>query len=381
MRKELKKFSDSYNLKGAVFLLTANGKVAETINFRDDMSRAVVVLGTPALATEDPVQANKLSQFLASHREGEDSQVDPQELYRFSRAATTVNRLCSLAVKHRNDYGAILLVGKLFKDTRFRRHLSRWVLDSEQPFASPDDIIEPLKQYFQSNEASQLKNLLDYSLKPNPAAAKLRQSAEEANHNRLRPLEAKYTQPRTFMPLNKERRELLERSLREEEDSRRRANTDPASLAGAEAQQQPPQEELDRASRRVLGNNGTVIEKPPEQPAQKPAVSLLKPLSHEEALQRGASEDLEMTVTYVPDSERLRSSENQIKKSQILRTNEGKTKLMCNICYETEKSFQVSKCGHISCEQCWDIRLKDLMECPICKQKVRRKTLIQIIDQ
>ena len=381
MRKELKKFSDNYNMKGAVFLLTANGRIAETINFRDDMSRAVVVLGAPAVSSEDPVQANKLAHFLATYREEEDSQTDLQELYRFSKAATTVNRLCSLAIKHANDYGAILLVGQVFKDPRFRRHLCRWVLDNEQPFACPDEVIEPLKQFFAANESSQLKNLLNYSLKANPAAApKNKLSAEEANYHKLKPLEAKYAQPRTFMPLNRERRELLERRLKEEEETRARPGPEAAGLP----EREPPQDSLDRASRRVLGNDGEVIEKPetkPEEPAGRAPVALLQPLSHAEALQRGVSEDLEMTVTYVPDSEKLRSAENRIKKSQIMQANQGKTKLMCNICYETEKSFLVSKCGHISCEQCWEIRLKDLMECPICKQKVRRKTLIQRIDE
>jgi len=37
-----------------------------------------------------------------------------------------------------------------------------------------------------------------------------------------------------------------------------------------------------------------------------------------------------------------------------------------------------ASCGHILCEDCWDKCLKIKLECPICKRKVREKSLTNL---
>ena len=50
--------------------------------------------------------------------------------------------------------------------------------------------------------------------------------------------------------------------------------------------------------------------------------------------------------------------------------------LNCPICYESEgKQFLLSKCGHLLCQECWNCTLDIKLECPLCKAKVRHKTL------
>ncbi len=51
--------------------------------------------------------------------------------------------------------------------------------------------------------------------------------------------------------------------------------------------------------------------------------------------------------------------------------------LKCIICYEEKKReyFKKAKCGHLACSFCWNITLKEKLECIICKSKVRPKTL------
>ena len=58
-------------------------------------------------------------------------------------------------------------------------------------------------------------------------------------------------------------------------------------------------------------------------------------------------------------------------------------KLKCPICYESQNDnnelhFSVSRCGHIVCHNCWDQCLRQKLECPICKKKVTKKTLVQL---
>lgn len=50
----------------------------------------------------------------------------------------------------------------------------------------------------------------------------------------------------------------------------------------------------------------------------------------------------------------------------------------CPICFESEVNFMSSKCGHVICEGCWDKCLKEKLECPMCKAKVRVKCLTKI---
>ena len=39
---------------------------------------------------------------------------------------------------------------------------------------------------------------------------------------------------------------------------------------------------------------------------------------------------------------------------------------------------RTAKCGHILCQKCWDQCLKQKLECPICKKRVRANTLIHL---
>jgi hypothetical protein len=53
----------------------------------------------------------------------------------------------------------------------------------------------------------------------------------------------------------------------------------------------------------------------------------------------------------------------------------------CEICYfkRDKHDFSKSKCGHVACNPCWNNWLKEKLECPLCKKKVRAKTLEPLI--
>ena len=57
---------------------------------------------------------------------------------------------------------------------------------------------------------------------------------------------------------------------------------------------------------------------------------------------------------------------------------------ICCVCYEIASNnpnlkFSLSKCNHILCNICWSKTLYQKLECPICRKKVRVKTLKRII--
>ena len=56
----------------------------------------------------------------------------------------------------------------------------------------------------------------------------------------------------------------------------------------------------------------------------------------------------------------------------------------CSVCYETENPnliYSQSKCGHTLCNACWAGTLCEKLECPICKKKVREKTLRRLMKK
>jgi hypothetical protein len=50
----------------------------------------------------------------------------------------------------------------------------------------------------------------------------------------------------------------------------------------------------------------------------------------------------------------------------------------CTICQEPYTDPHAAQCGHICCLECWTGWLKQKLECPICKEKVRPKRLTRI---
>lgn len=51
---------------------------------------------------------------------------------------------------------------------------------------------------------------------------------------------------------------------------------------------------------------------------------------------------------------------------------------VCPVCHEGSGNMLVARCGHVSCQPCWDTLLATKLECPICRQLVRRKQLRQL---
>ena len=61
-----------------------------------------------------------------------------------------------------------------------------------------------------------------------------------------------------------------------------------------------------------------------------------------------------------------------------------KKELFCVVCFQTLNedstlTYSKSKCKHILCNICWARALYEKYECPVCKKKVREKTLIRLI--
>ena len=75
--------------------------------------------------------------------------------------------------------------------------------------------------------------------------------------------------------------------------------------------------------------------------------------------------------------------DEHVENNNNLNENKEEGKLKCPICFEIQNEnneihFSVSRCGHIICNNCWEKCLDNKLQCPICKKKVTKKTLVQL---
>ena len=139
---------------GCVLMGVCRGKISEGIDFNDDMCRAVIVTGLPFAPYLDPkvklkrefLDAAKASEGAHPSNDGgfgritfiekKDSQnatllggkcLSGAEWYN-QQAHRAVNQAIGRVIRHRNDFGAVLLLDHRFSEPRNQEGLSKWLV-------------------------------------------------------------------------------------------------------------------------------------------------------------------------------------------------------------------------------------------------------------
>lgn len=145
---------------GAVFFAVFRGKASEGINFNDNFARVVVAVGIPYPNFKDTqiVMKKRYNDQFGSSKH----LISGNEWYEI-QAYRALNQALGRCIRHRNDWGAILLIDSRFSDARARRPISRWIRDQIQPTnsaASFDQTFGSLLQFFSTKKAATPKGLL-----------------------------------------------------------------------------------------------------------------------------------------------------------------------------------------------------------------------------
>lgn len=139
--------------KGACFMAVCRGKVSEGLDFADRNGRAVIITGLPFPPLKDPKVILK-RRYLESNRTKENQLLSGQEWYNLD-ATRAVNQAIGRVIRHRNDYGAILLCDSRFEDASQVQQLSKWVRGhlGDRPVSSPFGVIvRELTKFFRNAE-------------------------------------------------------------------------------------------------------------------------------------------------------------------------------------------------------------------------------------
>ncbi|GAB0096775.1 Regulator of telomere elongation helicase 1 homolog [Sergentomyia squamirostris] len=111
--------------RGAIFMAVCRGKVSEGLDFADLNGRAVIIPGLPFPPLLDPRVVLK-KQYLDENRRKSSEMISGNDWYCLE-ASRAVNQAIGRVIRHRNDYGAILLCDSRFQNHQQKNQLSKWV--------------------------------------------------------------------------------------------------------------------------------------------------------------------------------------------------------------------------------------------------------------
>ncbi|XP_061390735.1 regulator of telomere elongation helicase 1 homolog [Musca vetustissima] len=144
--------------KGACFMAVCRGKVSEGLDFADRNGRAVIITGLPFPPLKDPKVILK-KKYLEENRTKENELLTGQAWYSLD-ATRAVNQAIGRVIRHRNDYGAILLCDARFQQQSQVQQLSKWIRDilgSQKINTAFGPVIKELRDFFKNADKTMPK--------------------------------------------------------------------------------------------------------------------------------------------------------------------------------------------------------------------------------
>ncbi|CAH0758757.1 unnamed protein product [Diatraea saccharalis] len=110
--------------RGAILFAVFRGKVSEGMDFRDHQARAVITIGIPYPNTYDMTVKEKMN--YNNRYEKKKNLLSSSEWLRV-QAYRALNQAVGRCVRHREDWGAVLMIDARFTNPYYTEHLSKWV--------------------------------------------------------------------------------------------------------------------------------------------------------------------------------------------------------------------------------------------------------------
>uniref|UniRef100_A0A674MNE4 Regulator of telomere elongation helicase 1 n=1 Tax=Takifugu rubripes TaxID=31033 RepID=A0A674MNE4_TAKRU len=135
--------------KGGSFFAVCRGKASEGLDFADTFGRAVIITGLPFPPKMDPRVILKM-QFLdemSSNKTSKLKFLSGQQWYK-QQAFRAVNQAIGRVIRHRHDFGAILLCDHRFKNPDARAQLPLWVKPYVNQYDSFGNVIRDVSKFF-----------------------------------------------------------------------------------------------------------------------------------------------------------------------------------------------------------------------------------------
>ncbi|XP_032809044.2 regulator of telomere elongation helicase 1 isoform X1 [Petromyzon marinus] len=137
----------------AAFFAVCRGKVSEGLDFADANGRAVIITGLPFPPQMDPWIKLKM-QFLDEMKAKRSTEMQfvglsGQEWYT-QQASRAVNQAIGRVIRHRHDYGAIILCDHRFSSASAVAQLPSWMRPSVKAYPEFGAVVRELSQFFRT---------------------------------------------------------------------------------------------------------------------------------------------------------------------------------------------------------------------------------------
>ncbi|XP_024539869.1 regulator of telomere elongation helicase 1 homolog [Selaginella moellendorffii] len=139
---------------GAVFFAVCRGKVSEGLDFADETGRAVIVTGMPFAMKTDPKVRLKRQYLDEEGRRTKTStrKVLTGEDWYVQQASRAVNQAVGRVIRHKNDYGAIILCDERFAQAGAQSQLSLWLRPHVKLYSKFGDAAFTLTRFFKDKK-------------------------------------------------------------------------------------------------------------------------------------------------------------------------------------------------------------------------------------
>lgn len=137
--------------KGAIFMGVCRGKVSEGLDFADMNGRAVIIIGLPYPPLKDPRIVLKKRYLDICHAKDKEFLIG-NEWYSLE-ASRAVNQAIGRVIRHKSDYGAIILMDSRFNSPKVKSQMSMWLRKHIKLVNNFGEIIRDLRSFYQNAEA------------------------------------------------------------------------------------------------------------------------------------------------------------------------------------------------------------------------------------
>ncbi|EQC25210.1 hypothetical protein SDRG_16908 [Saprolegnia diclina VS20] len=131
---------------GAVFMAVYRGKVSEGIDFSNDNARAVLAIGIPFPNIKE--QQVALKQEYQNMKSVSNKELSNGRVWYEHQAFRALNQALGRCIRHRLDYGAILLVDSRHRSGRYANQLSKWTRGHLLEYEHAEFAVQDVKDFF-----------------------------------------------------------------------------------------------------------------------------------------------------------------------------------------------------------------------------------------
>ena len=170
---------DNPSYKGAVFFAVCRGKASEGLDFSDRAGRAVIITGIPYATKTDPkvqIKQEVLNEAKRSRKHGkrprggtstgniggagDDDEPLSGDTWYVQQAIRAVNQAMGRVIRHKKDYGAIILCDERFNQATVKQQLSKWLRDKVEFYPNFGAASGSLTKFFKAQAEAERQGLV-----------------------------------------------------------------------------------------------------------------------------------------------------------------------------------------------------------------------------